>query len=66
LDEKIEVKLKIPEDYTMKGTINGNLTHIQSQVGRKLRSNPFTLTILGHGHSLNLGDVKTESVKISN
>lgn len=27
LSDKIEVKLKIPEDYTMNGSIHGNLRH---------------------------------------
>lgn len=58
LDERIEVKLSIPEDYTLKGTIFGDLKHIEGEVGRKMRSNPFSLTLLGEGHCLSLGDVK--------
>jgi hypothetical protein len=39
--EHITATLKIPEDYTMRGAINGNLTHLPGTVGKKMRSKPF-------------------------
>jgi hypothetical protein len=64
LDEKISVKLRIPEDYTLNGQINGSLIHCEGQVGRKLRSQPFSLSILGQAHQLVLGNVQTEKISI--
>ena len=50
----------------MNGNINGNLVHIQSQVGRKLRSRPFTLNIFGDNHNISLGNVQTETMEVTN
>lgn len=60
------VKLSIPEDFTIGGVVNGDVAHKEGQVGRKMRANPFSLKILGEGHSLSLGDVKTEKIEIVN
>jgi len=53
------VKLKIPEDYTFNGTINGSLDHVNSQVGKNMRSKPFSLSILGNNNVLNMGNLKS-------
>ena len=41
--EVIRATLKIPEDYTLKGMVNGSVEHVASPVGKKLRSKPFAL-----------------------
>ena len=41
--EVIRAKLKIPEDYTLKGLVNGSVEHVASSIGKKLRSKPFAL-----------------------
>jgi len=47
LNEEITVNLKIPEDYTLKGRLNGSLHHIEGSVGKKMRSKPVSLDIIG-------------------
>lgn len=64
--EFIKATLKIPEDYTLKGLVNGSIEHIASSVGKKLRSKPFGLEIMGKDHSLTLGDIKTENLSLTN
>jgi hypothetical protein len=66
LNEKIEVKLKVPEDYTFMGSLNGSLQHNSGPVGRKMRSKPFSFNILGQSNSLALGDLTTEKVILNN
>lgn len=60
LKENIEVKLKIPEDYTIRGKVNGNIAHGSGPVGKKMRSKPFALELLGNNRELTLGDLKSE------
>ena len=50
----------------MNGNINGNIMHLQSQVGRKIRSMPFSLNILGDNHKISLGNVQTETMHVTN
>jgi hypothetical protein len=60
LKESIDVKLKIPEDYTLKGKVNGNIAHGSGTVGKKMRSKPFALELLGDNREMTLGDLKSE------
>jgi hypothetical protein len=39
--------MKLPEDFTLNGVLNGNLNHIPGEVESKIRSKPFQLSILG-------------------
>jgi hypothetical protein len=39
--EIIKATLKVPEDYTLRGIINGSITHGAGAVGKKMRSKPF-------------------------
>lgn len=50
LNEKEYIKMhsKIPEDYTIRGKINGSIYHHKNSVSSKTRSNPFEIEILGY------------------
>ena len=39
--EYIKIHSKIPEDYTIRGKINGSIHHNKNNVSSKTRSNPF-------------------------
>lgn len=40
-NEYIKIHSKIPEDYTIRGKINGSIHHLKNTVSSKTRSNPF-------------------------
>lgn len=39
--------IKMPEDYTFNGKVNGSIVHIKSSDSHRLRSNSFNLGLLG-------------------
>lgn len=65
-DENIAVSLKIPEDYTLRGTLSGSLAHASGAVGKKMRSKPFSLEIVGENRLMQLGDLKSEDINLTN
>jgi len=41
--EFIKIHSKIPEDYTIRGKINGSIHHLKNSVSSKTRCNPFEI-----------------------
>ena len=44
--------MKIPEDYTFYGVINGSIYHRKNNVSGKLRTNKFDLEVEGQNETL--------------
>jgi hypothetical protein len=57
---------KIPEDYTIKGKINGSIHHMKNSVSSKTRSNPFEIEILGYKNTYQWLSIESEDIKITN
>lgn len=43
----VEIKFKIPEDFTFFGDVEGNIRHVKSPVSNKLRCNQMKVRLLG-------------------
>jgi hypothetical protein len=57
---------KIPEDYTVKGYINGSVKHIKNNVSSQTRSNSFEIEIGGYKNKYKWLNLQCEDVKITN
>ena len=64
--EYIKIHSKIPEDYTIKGKINGSIHHLKNSVSSKTRSNPFEIDILGYKNTHQWLSLQSEDFKITN
>jgi hypothetical protein len=42
------MNIKIPEDFTINGNINGSIRHLKNNVSSKLRTAPFEISVLGY------------------
>jgi hypothetical protein len=42
------MNIKIPEDFTINGSVNGSIRHLKNNVSSKLRTAPFVIAVLGY------------------
>lgn len=41
------MSIKMPEDYTFNGKVNGSIVHVKSSDSHRLRCNSFSLDLIG-------------------
>ena len=56
--------MKIPEDYTIEGSVFGSIHHIKNNISGKTRSNNMNVEIKGSEHSFQWQSIETPNLHI--
>lgn len=64
--ESVNIKFRMPEDYTFNGRVNGSISHLKSKVSNKLRSNETEIELLGEGRVFQWGALDCPFYSIKN